>query len=342
MPIACRRGMPLFAKLSPSRILCPGIVRLLAFLWLALLANPAAAQTCNADVPSGNYGNVDILSGGTNDTTASFTVTCTGGIHNSTLRLCMDVSYGNTVGGLGTQRALVNGSIYLLHDIYTTAARNVEWGAWGGNTLLFPFGPGGTTYDMLLNNQGTGSHLFTMYGRIAGTQQTIPPGSYTWSTASVGFTYSVTTQSCPTGTLFYRGGVGSSIWYATILPNCLVTATSVDFGATGPLVANVDAAGAVTARCTSTTPYAIALSNGTGGGTGPAARKMVNGAIAITYGLYQDAARAQPFGSTLNVDMASGTGTGLAQTINVYGRVPPQATPVAGTYSDTITVTLTY
>ena len=342
MSIACRNGMVRFAKLSRSRISAPGVAILLAFLWLVLLAAPSSAQTCTADVPSGNYGNVDILSGGTNDTTANFTVTCTGGVRNSTLRLCMDVSYGNTVGGLGTQRALVNGNIYLLHDIFTTAARDVEWGAWGGNTLLFPFGPGGITYDLLLNNQGAGSHLFTMYGRIAGSQQTVPPGNYTWSTASVGFTYSVTTQSCPTGTLHYRGGVSSSVWFATILPNCLVTATNVDFGATGPLVANVDAAGAITARCTNTTPYSIALSNGAGGGSGPTLRKMVKGAVAITYGLYQDAARAQPFGSTLNTDTVSGTGTGLAQAINVYGRVPPQATPAAGAYADTITVTLTY
>jgi spore coat protein U-like protein len=38
----------------------------------------------------------------------------------------------------------------------------------------------------------------------------------------------------------------------------------------------------------------------------------------------------------------SGTGTGLTQTLTVYGRVAPQTTPKPGTYSDTIIATVTY
>ncbi len=38
----------------------------------------------------------------------------------------------------------------------------------------------------------------------------------------------------------------------------------------------------------------------------------------------------------------SGTGTGSAQNQTGYGRVPPQATPAAGTYTDTITATVTF
>jgi spore coat protein U-like protein len=37
-----------------------------------------------------------------------------------------------------------------------------------------------------------------------------------------------------------------------------------------------------------------------------------------------------------------GTGTGASQTITVYGKVPTQTTPVAGTYADSVIVTLTY
>jgi outer membrane usher protein len=36
------------------------------------------------------------------------------------------------------------------------------------------------------------------------------------------------------------------------------------------------------------------------------------------------------------------TGTGLAQSATVYGRIAPQSTPSPGTYNDTIVVTLTY
>ncbi|EEF26199.1 conserved hypothetical protein [Ricinus communis] len=38
----------------------------------------------------------------------------------------------------------------------------------------------------------------------------------------------------------------------------------------------------------------------------------------------------------------AGTGTGNAQLLTIYGRVPPQTTPSSGTYTDTVVVTLTY
>jgi spore coat protein U-like protein len=41
-------------------------------------------------------------------------------------------------------------------------------------------------------------------------------------------------------------------------------------------------------------------------------------------------------------DAVAATGNGSAQSFTVYGRVPPQAAPAPGNYSDTITVTVTY
>jgi spore coat protein U-like protein len=62
----------------------------------------------------------------------------------------------------------------------------------------------------------------------------------------------------------------------------------------------------------------------------------------VTYGLYRDAARSLAWGATTGVNTASGTGTGTTQTLTVYGRVAPQTTPKAGTYTDTIVATVTY
>jgi len=36
------------------------------------------------------------------------------------------------------------------------------------------------------------------------------------------------------------------------------------------------------------------------------------------------------------------TGTGSSQSFTVYGRIPTQTTPSPDTYTDTITVTVTY
>ena len=68
---------------------------------------------------------------------------------------------------------------------------------------------------------------------------------------------------------------------------------------------------------------------------------MASGANRITYGLFRNSARTQGWFNTAGTTQA-GTGTGSAQTLPVYGRVGAQTTPPPGTYSDTVTVTVTY
>ena len=65
------------------------------------------------------------------------------------------------------------------------------------------------------------------------------------------------------------------------------------------------------------------------------------GAAGITYGLYRNTQRTQPWSEAAG-EVASGTGTGLLQSVPVYGRVPAQTTPGAGIYSDTVVATVTY
>ena len=84
------------------------------------------------------------------------------------------------------------------------------------------------------------------------------------------------------------------------------------------------------------------LDGGTSGATNPTLRRMTKGTSFITYGLYGDAARTQPWFNTTAFYRAGGTGTGLAQSFNVYGRIPVQTTPPQGVYSDNVVVTVTY
>jgi fimbrial chaperone protein len=104
------------------------------------------------------------------------------------------------------------------------------------------------------------------------------------------------------------------------------------------LSANVDATGQVRVTCTQSSGYSVGL--GVGSFT-PTTRRMLKGGEFVTYGLYQDSARNQGWGDTVGA-MPTGTGTGLTDTYTVYGRVMPQATPSAGTYSDTVAVVITY
>ncbi|AZO45126.1 MULTISPECIES: spore coat U domain-containing protein [Mesorhizobium] len=129
----------------------------------------------------------------------------------------------------------------------------------------------------------------------------------------------------------------------TITASCTISsASTLNFGSSGVIAANVDQTSTVQVQCTNTTPYNIGLDAGTGSGATVAARKMTNGASTITYSLYSDSGRTTVWGSTIGTNTVSATGTGSAQSFTVYGRVPTQSTPAPAAYTDTVTVTVTY
>lgn len=130
----------------------------------------------------------------------------------------------------------------------------------------------------------------------------------------------------------------------TITNECTAGATSpVNFGSRGVLNANFDATGTISVTCTTSAPYTIGLGVGTGSGATLTARKMTGpGSATVTYQLFRDAARSLNWGDIASGDTLAGTGSGSAQTIDVYGRVGSQTTPPAGTYDDTVLVTFDY
>lgn len=170
----------------------------------------------------------------------------------------------------------------------------------------------------------------------------MPPGSYlsTFSGSHVEFRYRATSSS---NCNISAGKVARPSFNVTaIVPaNCLVATQNVDFGNKGVLDQNIDATGQVSVSCTPGTAYTVGLSNGQTG-TSPTARRMTLGAQGVTYGLFRDATRSQPWGNIIGTNTVAGSGAGAAQNITVYGRVPPQMTPSAGVYTDTVVVTVTY
>jgi spore coat protein U-like protein len=128
----------------------------------------------------------------------------------------------------------------------------------------------------------------------------------------------------------------------TITDDCTVSATALNFGSSGLLTANINQTSTITVRCSNSTAYNVGLDAGINGGGTVSTRGMQIGGQTVNYTLYSDAGRTTNWGDTVGVDTVSGTGTGANQTVTIYGRVPPQATPTAGAYTDTITVTVTY
>lgn len=136
----------------------------------------------------------------------------------------------------------------------------------------------------------------------------------------------------------------------TITASCTINAATLTFPSTpgtSLLTTAVTGNTTVSVTCTSGSPYSIGMDNGANfSGT----RRMATGGNFIGYGLYVDAALTHPWTTgasnstctTLN-DCYLGTGSGSAQSVPIYGQVPIVATaPPSGTYSDTVTMTITY
>lgn len=130
---------------------------------------------------------------------------------------------------------------------------------------------------------------------------------------------------------------------ATVLSYCAVTANPLPFGnysSTATSTANTT----VGVLCTNGTPYNVGLNAGVGTGATVANRLMTNsgGTATLAYNLYTTSALSSVWGNTVGTNTVAGTGTGLSQTLNVYGQILSGQNVAAGLYTDTITVTLTY
>lgn len=135
---------------------------------------------------------------------------------------------------------------------------------------------------------------------------------------------------------------------ATITSACTVSGSSLNFGsAIDPLSVStpLDATSTLTVTCSNTTPYTVSLSAGAnaGGASNFANRTMKSGSDTLAYQLYLDAGRSTVWGDgTASSTAKTGTGTGSVQSLTVYGRLPSLANVVPGSYTDTVTVTISY
>jgi spore coat protein U-like protein len=332
---------------------------MLGFAFVALacsISTARAATTCSGTATNLSFGNVSTT--GTTDVSATFTVTCsTFGLAllaNTKVRMCLNIGDGaNGIGHFNPRRMLNGFADPLQFQLYRDAARSQIWGSRGNPTVPTPQA---ADFDYSVPVLG-GSQMrtFTIYGRIPA--QTLVAGSYTnpftGIHTSIEYRYNETllgTASYPASCI--SGGIGGATVSgafpftasATVLPNCRAyTATDLDFGSiAGLITANRDQTSLLSMICTGRTAWNVGLDNGLhASGT---VRRMQLGATAsyVNYELYRDAGRLNRWGNTIGTNTVPGTGTGLEQTLTVYGRVPATQTVPAGSYSDVITVTITY
>ena len=126
--------------------------------------------------------------------------------------------------------------------------------------------------------------------------------------------------------------------------DCSINTTGVNFGPYNVFdSAPVDSTGSVRYQCSgNTNSFTVAIGRGSSPTFTP--RTLRSGADAMNYNLYLDAARTNVWGdgtsgTTLFTVSSSG---GKAVTVPIFGRIPAGQDVAAGTYSDSIVVTIQF
>ncbi len=121
--------------------------------------------------------------------------------------------------------------------------------------------------------------------------------------------------------------------------SCTISSSGVNFGAYDPIdAADTRSTGAIRLACDTPVNVNIALS---GGGRSTVDHAMSNGSSQLVYNLYAD-----PQQTTIWGDGTGGSRTvpfdGTAVDHPVYGSIIARQRVTAGSYADTITLTVTY
>jgi len=133
------------------------------------------------------------------------------------------------------------------------------------------------------------------------------------------------------------------------LCSCTASASGISFGSYDPLsISPVDSTGTVTVDCTFAAAlggtYTISLS--TGGSGSYATRWLSLAGSNLNYNLYTTNARSTVWGNGTGSQTVVGAPlSGLlsnSQIFTIYGRIPGAQNVPVGSYSDIITVTVTY
>lgn len=320
------------------------------FLFLLIpagwLCAPSAAHAdvfCQASIPGGiDFGTVDPQAGAS--TSANIQYSCTSDYYYQTrITLCFNIGAGplggSTTAGTTRQMSTSSGSL-LGFELY----KNASGGQIAGSKYDSTGNPLKDSFKVPANGS-TPTYSLPIYAVIPGGQSTAGPGSYTTSFAGyVHLTGTLSSNASCNNT--YEDGVSTFSAFsvsAYVPPACTITADDLQFPViSGFLTSATDQNSALHLQCVSGTQYKVGLDNGINA-SGSTRRMAGPSGHTIAYELYRDPARTARWGNSVGVDTVNNTASGNPETLTIYGRVPAQAaTPSAGDYSDTVTVTITY
>ena len=261
-----------------------------------------------------------------------------------TTRICISLEIGNTSPSIAA-RAMGNGVYRMNYNLYTDAGHTTVW----GDATTSP------PTSQVLNVLGNGSIMVPIYAKLPGGQTSVSTvgnvdtqylETYGGVSARVdvetGLLFFGAFTNCPLSSPDTTLSIPLTV-KALVQKNCTISATNLVFPAQGVLTVPVPGSSQISVQCTNNNAYSLALNGGTVGGN-VLARKMKHSTAAdtVSYQLYQGSNYAIVWGDASGGSPKTGLGSGTVQNHTVYGRVPAQTTPRPGSYSDTVTATITF
>lgn len=302
------------------------------FLGTAILPSTAKADLiCNAAIASLNFGTISVRDGVSLQTSGPVTISCSGGVAGATAQACLSIGSGSGGSGVGeTPRFLIGDETAQL--AYQLSSQNI----------LSLGGPIWEDVDFAvpLNAAGEGIVETTLYAEVTAIGMQVTVGAYT-SRFDAGLDVALSFGNI---TCDQSGAASGFIVEAIVEASCTVSVSNMDFGAIdAAIIVPVDQTATVTVSCTNQADYTVGFDQGTHFDAVPSlsTRNMANGAQLLGYNLYQDAARTIAWGLAPGA-VAAGMGTGSNQVITVFGRILPDQQALAGTYTDSVVVVITY
>ncbi|TFZ00273.1 Csu type fimbrial protein [Ramlibacter humi] len=255
------------------------------------------------------------------------------------LRYCLYLPQGSPLTGIAPRR-MNNAGSALLYDLYSDPARTSVIGP-------PPSGGGYPVYTNVVAVAASSTQFavnIPVYGRVLAGQN-VPAGNYHSQLPGASLAWAFAAGAPPADCMQGPDKGTISFYFdasATISASCRIgLTTDMNFGSVPDLVAALQSTATITVRCPTGTPWSLGLNNGLF--SQASTRRMRSPKGFVTYELYRDAARSQRWGASApNAVTGVGQGINSPQASTVYGLVPAQGNPVAGTYTDVIVVTLTY
>jgi spore coat protein U-like protein len=125
---------------------------------------------------------------------------------------------------------------------------------------------------------------------------------------------------------------------AQVTKTCTIVANDLDFGVYNSSQQS-RASTNLTVQCTPLTAFAVEIG---GGGFGNRNDRQMTGPANLRYGLYKDGGYTQPMATTGSDFTGQSDPQGTPVQFQVYGQVVANQVVPAGSYLDTVTVTVTY